>query len=51
MQRGSKVSDVLKRLDLKPDALIILRGDTPIPIDTVLNEEQELRILYVASGG
>ena len=49
--RGSQVSDLLQKIQLKPDTLIVLRGNTPIPIDEVLDEEQELRILQVASGG
>ena len=49
--RGSQVLDLLHKIQLKPDTLIVLRGNTPIPIDEVLDEEQELRILRVASGG
>ena len=49
--RGSQVLDLLKKIQLKPDTLIVLRGNTPIPIDEVLEEAEELRILRVASGG
>jgi len=51
LKSGSKVYDVLKKINLRPDALIVLKGNTPIPVDEILDEEQELSILQVASGG
>jgi len=48
---GSKVYDLLKKIQLKPDALIVLKENMPIPVDELLSEDQELRILQVASGG
>ena len=51
LKSGSKVYDVLKKINLRPDALIVLKGNAPIPVDEILDEEQELNILQVASGG
>jgi len=51
LKSGSKVYDVLKKINLKPDACIVLKGNAPIPVDEILDEEQELSILQVASGG
>jgi sulfur carrier protein ThiS len=51
LKSGSKVYDVLKKINLRPDAFIVLKGNTPIPVDEILDEEQELNILQVASGG
>ncbi|UCF13300.1 MAG: hypothetical protein JSW06_03330 [Thermoplasmatales archaeon] len=51
LKPGSKVYDVLKKINLRPDTTIVLKGNTPIPIDEILGEEQELSILQVASGG
>ena len=48
---GSKVYDLLKKIQLKPDALIVLKGNTPVPVDDILKDDQELSILKVASGG
>ena len=51
LKSGSKVYDLLKKIQLRPDALIVLKGNMPIPVDDILGEEQELSIVQVASGG
>jgi sulfur carrier protein ThiS len=51
INKGDKVEILLKRLRLRSDAVIVMRGSTPIPVDDTLQDEQELRILQVASGG
>jgi sulfur carrier protein ThiS len=43
--------ELLERLGLAPDAHLLLRGETPIPVDAVLSEGERLRILSVVSGG
>ena len=51
VEAGSTVEYLLKKIKLKPDTLIVLSGNKPIPIDDVLNDDQELTIIQVASGG
>ncbi|UCH72396.1 MAG: hypothetical protein JSW62_02285 [Thermoplasmatales archaeon] len=51
LEKGSKVEDLLKKIKLKPDALIVMDRGKPIPIDDILDEDQELTILKVSSGG
>ena len=51
IKSGVKIFELLKKLDLKPDNIIILRNNTPVPVDDILTEEQELTIIQVASGG
>jgi sulfur carrier protein ThiS len=51
IDKGETVQMLLKRLQLRPDSVIVLRGTTPIPVDDTLDDEKELRILQVASGG
>jgi len=51
LECGSKMYDLLKKINLKPDNIIILRGNTPVPVDDAITEEQELTIIQVASGG
>ena len=51
IKSGSKMYDLLKKINLKPDNIIILRGNTPVPVDDILTDEQELTIIQVASGG
>ena len=51
IKSGSKMYDLLKKINLKPDNIIILRDNTPVPVDDILTDEQELTIIQVASGG
>jgi sulfur carrier protein ThiS len=48
---GSKVEDVLKKISLKPDGVIVIHDSQPIPIDEKLKDGQKLTILQVSSGG
>lgn len=36
---------------MKPDTIIMMNKNQPVPIDDPLNEEQELTIIQVSSGG
>ena len=51
IEKGETVQMLLKRLHLRSDAVIVLQGSVPIPVDDTLDDEKELRILQVASGG
>ncbi len=48
---NSTAYDILKKLELTPDTMIVLRNDQPIPIDEELNENDKIRIIQVISGG
>jgi sulfur carrier protein ThiS len=51
IRQGATVSELLRSIQLRPDAFIVLRKTTPIPIDEVLEHDEELCLLQVASGG
>ncbi len=51
LKNGSKIEDLLKQIKLKPDTLIIMNKDKPIPIDGLLTDGQDLTIMQVSSGG
>jgi sulfur carrier protein ThiS len=51
IRQGATVSDLLRSIKLRPDAFIVLRKTTPIPIDEILDHDEELCVLQVASGG
>ena len=51
IHKGDSVQMLLRRLQLRSDAVIVMRGTRPIPVDDTLDAEQDLRILQVASGG
>jgi len=48
---GSTVSDLLQKINLKPGAFVVLKNKSPIPVDYILLDDQELCILQVISGG
>ena len=48
---GSSPLDIIRQLALSPDAFLVLRGRTPIPLDEVLTEGDSVRFIKVASGG
>ena len=51
LEEGSTIENLLEKLNLKPDTLIIMNKNMPIPVDSVLNHNQEITIIEVSSGG
>ncbi len=51
LKTGSTVQDVLTKINMKPDTLIVINKNNPIPIDQELKNGEELMILQVSSGG
>jgi sulfur carrier protein ThiS len=51
INKYSTVLTLLSKLNLKPDTVIVMRDDMPIPIDETLTNNQELSIIQVSSGG
>ena len=51
LQENSTALDMLKKLDLNPDTMLIIRDSEPIPVDEELNDEDILKIVRVVSGG
>jgi len=45
------IEDLIKIMQLKPDTVIAMRNNTPIPIDEKIKEGDKLTIIQVASGG
>ncbi|MEW6070296.1 MAG: MoaD/ThiS family protein [Candidatus Thermoplasmatota archaeon] len=51
VEKNTKIYELVKKLNLNPDTVLVLRGDTPVPIDEVLRKEETLEIVRVVSGG
>lgn len=51
LRPGSTGLDLLNSLGLAPDAHLLVRGDTPIPLDAPLQEGARIRVIDVVSGG
>ena len=51
IKTGSTVKDVLKKINLKPDSVIIMNKNKPTPVDDEIKDGEEITILQVSSGG
>ena len=51
INKNSTILDLLNKLDLKPDTVIVMKDNMPIPIDEKLTDDQDLSIIIVSSGG
>jgi len=51
LDNNSTIDDLLKKIDIKPDTVIVMHKNKPVPIDNVLKDGQEINILEVSSGG
>ena len=51
LKAEATVLDLLKKLDLRPDAWIAVRDDKAIPDDAPLEDGDSIRLLSVVSGG
>ena len=48
---GATGLDLLRLLHLAPDAHLVIRGDTPMPLDERLADGEHVSILSAVSGG
>jgi len=51
IKKGLTVEEVLGKLKIKPDTVVVIIKDKPIPIDYQIKNVEELSILQVSSGG
>ena len=51
LKKGSTAEEVLEKLKIKPDTVVVMINDKPIPIDHQIKNVEELTILQVSSGG
>lgn len=51
LESNSKVEDLLKTLNINPVTVIVSRGNELILEDAKLNDDDEIKILSVISGG
>ncbi|MGQ9583763.1 MAG: hypothetical protein ACUVV6_09695 [Thermoplasmatota archaeon] len=49
--RGADGFALLKALKMSPESALILRGGRPIPVDSRIRPDDELKVVRVVSGG
>jgi len=45
------IAGILEQMDINPDTCITLMNKNPVPIDTIVEDEQEIEFIEVTSGG
>lgn len=48
---GAKADDAPRAIGVRPELVLVFRGDRPLPSDAPLAEGDHIRILRVVSGG
>lgn len=51
MAGGRRVKDVLRDLDILPETVLVIRGDTMITADQVVGADDVIELRPVMSGG
>ena len=51
LDQGATVEALIRGLGLLPDAWIAVQGEEPVPIDHVLSDGDDVRLISVVSGG
>jgi sulfur carrier protein ThiS len=51
LEKGSTIMDLLNKLKIKPDNVVVMSNKIPVPIDDNLKDKQEITIIQVFSGG
>lgn len=51
LPEGALADDAPRALDIRPELVLVFRGERPLPADEPLREGDHIRILRVVSGG
>jgi sulfur carrier protein ThiS len=51
LEKGADGFQLLKSIGLNPESVIIFRADKPIPVDSMMRPDDDLKVVRVVSGG
>ncbi len=51
IKNGMKICDLIEKININPDIVIALKNNLPIPIDSIVRNNDEIKIVRVVSGG
>jgi len=51
IEEHTSILKILEKFNIKPDTCLTLINNKPIPVDTIMQDEQTLTLIEVTSGG
>lgn len=51
IESNSKISKILKKLEINPETVIVKKGDLVVPLEEKIKKGEEIKIIKVVSGG
>ena len=51
IEEHTSILKILEKFNIKPDTCLTLINNKPIPVDTIIQDEQTLILIEVTSGG
>ena len=51
MDENSNILDLLEKIGLKPDTVVVMKDKKPVPVDDDIKEKESLTILNISSSG
>jgi len=51
MSDGSTILDLVRVLGVRPDEVLVIIGNGPVPLDRVLQDGDQVELLSIVSGG
>jgi sulfur carrier protein ThiS len=51
MSDGSTVLDLVRSIKVRPDEVLVVMGNAPVPLDRVLHDGDQVELLSIVSGG
>ena len=48
---GETIIDLLRRIGVRVDGAVVIRGGTPIPVDETVRSNDDITVIDVQSGG
>ncbi len=51
LEKNSLILDLIKKINFKPDTVVVMRGKKPVPVDDEIKNNETLNILHISSSG
>ncbi len=51
IDKNSNILDLLEKIDLKPDTVVVMKDKKPVPVDDDIKDKKYLTIFHISSSG